>query len=482
MLDDKELQQKPHAELLEIIKQQQDKIINQDSLITQLHDALKLNRHQRFGKNSERDTDAVQLDIFNEAEVTLESQPVANESDEQTITVPEHQRKKGRNKLPKDLKRVEIVYDLNDADKHCPCGCTMVCIGDERSEQLDIIPAKAQVLVHIRKKYACQGCQKNIKQAELPKQPIPKSLASANTLAHVLVAKFQDALPLYRQESIFRRTGIDLPRSTLSNWVIRSAQLLKPLVNLLQSNLLDYDVAYADETRVQVLHEPGREAKQRSYMWLFAGGRPDQFGLVYRYAPSRAQVVPNTFLGDFKGYLHCDGYQSYDSLAKQRDVTLVGCWYHVRRKFFEASKVSSRAGLAKQAIQLIKKLSDIERDIKKIKANADKIRDIRQLRAKPILNKFKTWLDEKSLVIAPSSLIGIAINYTLRQWPKLLIYLEDGRLELSNNLAERAIKPFVMGRKNWLFAHSVRGADSAAIIYSLIETCKAHDMEPFNYL
>lgn len=485
-----ELQQKTPSELLEIIKFQQleivdhiKKITTQETLITQLNDALKLSRHRQFGKSSERDVQSGQLSIFNEAEADVSIAKALEEANEQdTISVPAHQRKKRNRKLPDALPRVEVVHDVDDADKQCECGCVMTCIGDERSEQLDIIPAKAQVIVHVRKKYACEGCKQNMKQATLPKQPIPKSMATPGTLAHVLVSKFQDALPLYRQETIFQRGGIDIPRSTLSSWVIRCGDLLQPLVNLIQSDILAYDIAFADETRVQVLREPGREAQRQSYMWMFAGGEPSKFGYVYRYDAHRAHDIPLAFLRDFKGYLHCDGFSGYDALSTKLDIKQAGCWYHVRRKFVEASNVSKKDGLAKQAVQFIKRLSDIERDIKQSTASADKAKDIRALRALPIINTFKQWLDSKVNTVPSGFPIGKAIEYTLRQWPKLLTYLDDGRLHISNNLSERAIKPFVIGRKNWMFAASVDGADAAATIYSLIETCKAHDAQPYDYL
>lgn len=489
MLDINVLQQKTSSELLDIIKLQQDKLAaqqakihSQETLITQLSDALTLSRHRQFGKRSEREVVDGQFSIFNEAEAEIAKTKSAEEVESDTIDVPAHKRKKHNRKLPSNIPRTEIVYDLDDNDKHCQCGNTLSCIGDERSEQIDIIPAKVNVIVHVRKKYACQDCKQTIKQAAMPKQPIPKSIATPGTLAHILVSKFQDALPLYRQEAIYQRCGIEIPRSTLSNWVIRCGDLLKPLVNLLQSNILDYDIAFADETRVQVLREPGREAEKQSYMWMFAGGSPDKFSYVYRYNASRAHDIPLAFLQDFDGYLHADGFSAYDTVAHKSKIKLVGCWYHVRRKFVEAAKVSKQDGLAKHAIKIIKQLSDIERDIKNSKASSEKAKAIRQLRAKPIIEKFRLWLEQKINTVPPSFPIGKAIAYTLKQWSKLITYLEDGRLHISNNLSERAIKPFVIGRKNWLFNTSVDGADASAIIYSLIETCKAHDIQPYDYL
>lgn len=505
MLATDELQQKNASELIDIISSlraevtnSQEIIAEKDSLISAkestisqnkktisyLVEQLKLGRHQRFGKSSERDEDHPQKSLFDEAGINETPDAIneddRNENDAETQVSSHARKKRARQPLPGGLKRIEVIHDLSDAEKQCPCGCEMSLIGDERSEQLEIIPAKVYVVVHVKMKYACKGCNETIKQTPPPALPIPKSIAAPGLLANVLVSKFEDHLPLYRQESILERIGVDIPRASLSNWVIKCANLLKPLVNLIQSNILDYDVAFADETTVQVLREVERPPDKKSYMWLFTGGRPGEEGSVYRYAPSRAHQVPLEFFGDYRGYLHCDGFKAYDTLAAKSDITLVGCLYHARRKFMDAEKVSKKSGLAKNAVNIIKQLARIEAQIKD--CQPEKIQQVRRERSLPIMNKFKLWLDKQINYVPKESLIGNAIAYTLSQWPKLMVFLDDGRLEISNNRSERSIKPFVIGRKNWLFANSVSGVEAACVIFSLIETCKIHKIQAYDYL
>jgi transposase len=466
----------------EIIFDKNNIIADKNKIIEYLYEQFRLGRYKRFGSKSEKDLGgACQLSLFDEA-VTPDNMSEIEEADEE-LTIPEHKRKKkGRKALPKHLPRKQEIYDLPENEKTCSCGCALTYIGDETSEQLEVIPMKVYIIEHIRKKYACRGCEETIKQASMPKQPIPKSIAAPGLLAHTLVSKFEDHLPLYRQEHILQRVGIDIPRATLSHWVIKCAQLLSPLTKLLLAHIHGYDVAYADESTVQVLKEPGRSAESKSYMWVLGGGPPDKFALVYHYAPSRAHTVPLDLLEDFDGFLHCDGYQAYDVLASKINIVLVACWYHVRRKFKEAQKVSPKDGLATYAIQIIKKLALIEEKAKMDKLTPEQRYQLRQRHAAPILESFKAWLDKQIHTVPPKTLIGEAIGYTLNQWDKLMVYLQDGRLEISNNRTERAIKPFATGRKNWLFANSVEGAKAAAVIYSLIQTCQYQKIDSYNYL
>jgi len=490
MVKQDDLQQKTPEELAEIILSLQGSLNKKDTVITQQHNTiqqlyeqLRLNRYKRFGAKSEKDIDGEhQHSLFDEAKPP-ENKSEIEDADE-TLTIPEHQRKKkkGRKGLPKNLPREQKIYDIADKDKVCACGCELTHFANEVTEQLEIIPAKIYIIEHICKKYACKSCESTIKQAKKPKQPIAKSIAGPGLLAHTLVAKFEDHLPLYRQEHILQRIGVDIPRATLSNWVIKCAELLSPLTKLLLDYIYNYDVGYADETTVQVLNEPGRSAQSKSYMWVFGGGPPDKFSLVYHYAPSRGHAVALEVLDSFTGYLHCDGYQGYDLLAKKTDIKQVGCWYHLRRKFKDAQKVSPKDGLAKHAIQVIKKLSLIEKQAGLDKLSPEQRYEVRQRKALPIINAFKQWIIENKDKAPSKSLLGEAFTYAKNQWPKLLVYLEDGRLEFSNNRTERAIKPFALGRKNWLFANSVSGANAAATIYTLIQTCKHHKVQPYYYL
>lgn len=484
MINAEELKNKTKNELLALINAYEEKCKNQTITISQLLEQLKLSRHKRFGSQSEKsDEDAPQQCLFDEA--AMPSNEGEIEKADEAITIASHQRKTnkkpGRKALPAELPREEVFYDISEAEKQCHCGCALAHIGNDTSEQLEIIPAKVYVIKHVRKKYACRSCEETIKIAPLKKQPIPRSIAAPGLLAHTLIAKYQDHLPLYRQEKMLTRIGVDIPRATLSLWVIKSAKLLEPLVKLMEEIIQNHDVAWADETRVQVLKEPGRKAKTKSWMWAFGGGPPDKFCLVYQYDTSRGHEVPYGFLDGFKGYLHCDGYSAYDLLSIKTGITQVGCWYHARRKFVDAEKVSNKPGLATHAIKKIAMLAGIEANIKEQQLDAAATYDYRNKYAVPMIDEFKAWLDESRLKTPPKSLIGQAMTYASNQWPKLKNYLQDGRLENNNNRMERAIKPFAVGRKNWLFSNSVQGAKSGAVIYSLIETCKAHNVEPYDW-
>jgi hypothetical protein len=277
--------------------------------------------------------------------------------------------------------------------------------------------------------------------------------------------------------------GVEIARNTLSHWMIKVSELCLPLYKLLQHNIATYDVAYSDETTVQVLHEEDRLPESKSFMWCFIGGPPDKKCGFYHYDPGRSHGILLEMLEGFTGYLHCDGYSAYDTFAKVTSgVSLVGCWMHCRRKFFEVAKTLKSEGLAHKAVTMIAKLYKIEADLKAKNALYDEIYQCRQQFSKPLLNKFKAWLDENSVRIRPKSPLGDAFGYALNQWDKLIRYLDDGRLEIDNGRTERAIKPFVIGRKNWLFCDSIAGAKAAEILFSIIETAKLHRLEPYSYL
>lgn len=466
-------QEKTKEELLEII-------IQQTQQIDSLSELLRIYRYRQFG-NKPESIAPEQLGIFNDAELpkNLESIIAAGEE----IHVPAHTRNKtpGRKPLPADLPREQRVYDLTEEEKTCGCGKELTHIKDEVCEQLEIIPAKVYVIQHVRKKYACRNCEETIKTADMPAQPIPRSIASPGLLSHVLVSKYQDHLPLHRQEQMLRRIGIDIPRSTLCLWVIRSAELLKPMLSLIKQEILGYDVAYSDETTVQVLKDPNKGAQSKKYMWLFAGGPSEKFAYYYHYHHARSHDVAANFFAGYKGYIHCDGYPGYDALvATSADIILAGCLYHARRKFVEIIKVTqAKEGVACDVIKFITTLAKIEDEIKEL--SVDERFNVRFQRAKPVLDELHAYLVATQPRIPPKSLLGQAVAYTLNQWSKLITYLRDGRLENNNNRSERAIKPFAIGRKGWLFSDSVAGAHASATIFSFVETCKYHNIEPYDW-
>jgi transposase len=469
----------------------QEKELSYQSRIQYLEERIRLLQNELFGRKSEKlpKEDRDQLLLFNELEAKKESQD-NNGSDE--IIVAEHSRKKrGRKALPQDLPRVEVIHDLSEEEKICACGSPLSRIGEEVCEKLDIIPAKIQVIRHIRYKYACKSCEgvesnePTVKIAAAAVELIPKSIATCGLLAHLLVAKFEDALPFYRQEKIFVRMGIELSRATMCNWAVKVAERIKPLMNLLHQEIRCGPFINIDETPVQVLNEPGRSNTSKSYMWVYRGGDPQKPVLIYQYQPTRSGQVPLEFLRDYHGYVQTDGYSGYDLLGRQSGIILVGCWAHVRRKFFEVIKAKSnpkKRGHAEDALDYIGRLYALERQAAANEFTNPQLYQFRQEAAKPILNEFNGWLMRMSSLTPPKGLLGKAVNYTLRNWNRLIRYVEDARLRPDNNLAENAIRPFVLGRKNWLFSGHPNGADASAAIFSLIETAKANSLKAYEYL
>jgi len=452
-----------------------------------LEDYIRLHKQKRFGPSSEAEPG--QGELFDEAEQLLEEeQPQESAAEAPCVSALIPKKKAGRKPLSKDLPRIDIIHDLSDEEKHCHCGTELKPIGEQVSEQLDIVPMKIQVLRHIRKKYACPCCEQSVKTAPLPPQPIPKSHASAGLLAHVAVSKYADALPLHRQANILERFDGNITRTTLANWMIRAGQLIQPLINLLQDNLLDRNYIHCDETTVQVLKEPNKSAQSHSYMWVRVSGDPGERTILYHYADSRSAKVAQSLLKDFSGYLQSDGYSGYNSVGNnEHPVTAIGCWAHARRKFIEAeqsqpkpAKTANKMSKTKMALNYIAKLYAIEQRIKDLPP--DKKTEQRQLYSVAILDELRQWLEKTKSKVPPQTLLGKAFTYLDNQWEKLIVYTQDGCLTMDNNIAENAIRPFVVGRKNWLFSNSQRGATASANLYSLIETAKANAVEPYSYL
>jgi len=443
-----------------------------------LLEQFRLAQQKRFGVSSEAHPE--QGELFNEAEVEDDKTEVV----EQEISYARRQPR--RKKLPKDLPRDIIIHDISDEDKICDCcGEELHQIGESVSEKLEFIPAQIKVIEHVRLKYSCRGCEKHgikneIKIAPLPASPIPKGIATPSLLSQIITSKYQYGLPLYRQESMFKQYGIALGRKTMSEWMMKSSHLFKPLIERLQQVLLEQPVIHADETPLKVI----KEDKKKCYMWVYCTGTdsPNESGLpnivLYDYQNSRAGSCPVNYLGDFNGFLQVDGYAGYH----QVDATLVGCMAHARRKFKEAeqSQPKGKTGKSNWALNHIQKLYRIETGLKD-KSVQEKYAT-RKAKSLPLLNEFKQWLDKSAEQVPPKSAIGKAISYSRNQWENLEQYVTDGHLSIDNNRAERAIKPFVIGRKNWLFANTTNGANASAVLYSLIETAKANGLIPFDYI
>jgi transposase len=454
-----------------------------------LEERVRFLQKALFGRKSEKrppEIEGRRLGLFNEAEVLAEK-PAATE----TLVVPEHTRRTPKRKpLPENLPRLEVVHDLDEEEKVCACGAKLCRIGEEVSEKLDIIPAKIQVIRHIRYKYACKTCQgvegegATVKIAPPPLELIPKGLATSGLVAHIAVSKYSDALPLYRQEKIFSRHGIEHTRSTMAGWMVKAAERCEPLMRLLQRELVSGPLVNADETPVQVLDEPGRANTTKSYTWVFRGGAPGKEVVFFRYSPTRSGDVPKEILDGYRGYLQTDAFSAYDGLAGE--VRLVGCFAHARRNFVKViearGKGSQKKGSAEVALDYIRKLYNIERVARSQGFSPPELRDFRKERAEDVLGEFKSWMDERVRPTPPKGLLGKALNHALNHWPKLIRYVEDGHITPDNNAVENAIRPFVVGRKNWLFAGHPNGAHASATLFSLIETAKSCGLEPYRYL
>lgn len=452
-----------------------------------LEEYLRLAKQQRFGASSEQSPD--QIALFNEAETTLAED--VNGDDETAAeadvagTTPAR-RKPVRKPLPAHLPRVVKIYELPLEQRQCDCGCTLCEIGEEISEQLEMIPAQFQVIRHVRKKYACKGCEDTVRTAEKPAQMLPKGNASAATLAAVITHKYQDGMPLYRQSQIFERMDIALSRQTLSGWVLGAAQRLTPFAAHLHATLLQGTLIHMDETVVQVLHEPDKPekaAQSQSYMWVRRGGPPGKPVVLFDYDSSRSSAVPLRLLEGYEGALMTDGYEGYNAVVKANKLTHVCCMVHLRRKFTEAQKAlpaKTRNARIEMALSYIAKLYAIERQYEESDSNTR--HQARQEQSKPLLEKFKIWLDKTQEEVLPKGKLGEAIQYAQKYWGKLTRYIESGDWPIDNNVAENAIRPFVVGRKAWLFSNTANGAHASATLYSIIETAKANGHEPYHYL
>jgi len=468
-------------DLQSIITEKDARINELTAQYQQILEQFRLAQQRQFGRSSEAGAD--QLGLFNESEQIVEADDETL-AEQETITYTRNKPK--RKLLPKDLPRDTIVHDIEDKTCAC-CSHELHRMGEETSEQLEFMPASIKVIEHVRLKYSCRHCEQqgtevNIQIAPVPPSPIPKSIATPSLLSQIITSKYQYALPLYRQEQMFRQYGIDLSRKTMADWMIKSSELLIPIYDRLKAVQLQQAVVRADETPIKVIHEE----KQRCYMWVYCtgtdspgGGRDSLANIVlYDYQASRSGSCPARYLASYRGYLQVDGYAGYG----QTEAILAGCMAHARRKFIEAQKIQikGKTGKADWAINHIRKLYRIESDIKDLTA-PEKQKE-RQQKARPLLDQFKAWLDKSVNQVPPKSAVGMAIAYSLGQWEKLERYLENGHLQIDNNRAERAIKPFVIGRKNWLFANTTNGANASAVLYSLIETAKANGLTPFDYL
>ena len=461
------------------------------SRVNWLEQVLDLFKRNDFGSKSEKISKDMQEQIgrlFDEAELiqNVEKEAAA------TVEVKSHARQKKAKTsiwehLPEGTTKELVEHYLTAENALCPkCGTPMEIIGKKEYRTLIIVPAQYKVRIDVCYTYACKECPENgdnvtVVEAPRPKQVIAGGFASPEAIAHIMTQKFVMGSPLYRQEQEFHRQGLELSRKTMANWLLQSADMwLRPIYDLMHKKLLEHDVLHADETTLQVLHEDGRKPQSKSYMWVYrTSGCAEHPIVLYKYETTRSGSCAREFLEGFKGYLHTDGYHVYHNL--NLGVTSVGCLVHARRKFYDVIKLNKKDGAnqnAAKAVGYFTKLFKIEDAL--AKKSAEERYQKRLELEKPILDELFAWAEK--LYVTPKSKLGEAVTYLLNQKKYLYNYLLDGRLESSNNRAERSVKPFVIARKNFLFANTANGADGSSIIFSLIETAKENKLDPYRYL
>jgi transposase len=486
-----------------------------DELYTKVawyEEQLRLSAHRRFGTSSEATTGQT-ASLFDEAEILAD--PALPEPTVETVTVTRQKNQKGQRKAQlAHLEVHDVEHPADESEQQCRC-CQepMKFVDWQVRQQIDVVPAKAILTRHKQPIYACQTCHDNGEPAPIrtietmPVPAFPKSLASPSLVAYLIMQKYVLGVPLYRQEQNMDTFDLQIGRQTMANWVIAGASWLKYMFFRIHQILIILDIVHADETKVQVLNEAGRAATTDSTMWLYRSGRDGPPIVLFDYQISRAGEHAKKFLQGFGGYdetskqitrtkyLQVDGWDAYNCVpreviidhVKTVDVILVGCWAHARRKFDEACKVvkpserkSGKMLAAEKGLKFCNDLYAIEKKL--VGASAQQRYDVRREESEPLLAQMKDWLDKMAVEALPKLAFGRAVAYCLNEWGKLTQFLRDGRLEIDNNRAERSIKSFVIGRKNWLFANSVKGAESSAIIYSVVETAKENQLIPFEYL
>lgn len=430
----------------------------------------------RFGSSSESLEASTQAVLFDQilADTALEDRAAQDEN--KPPAIPRIKGQAIRQALPASLPRIEHHHEIQET--HCACGQAFKRIGQEVSEQLDCVPAQFFVLRHIRGKYACACCQ-TIQAAPMPAQIIDKGIPAAGLLAQVVVAKHDDHLPLYRQEEIYRRSGVHIPRSSMAQWIGICGVRLAPLAQALREFILDHSVIHADETPVSLL-APGRGKTKRAYVWVYRTTNfVAQRAVLFDFAASRAGEHPRRVLQGFDGTLVTDDYSGYHALHAQGRVTSALCMAHARRKLFEAHQLNA-SQIAGQAVTLIAKLYEIEREARELDPEARRL--LRQQRSRPVADALHAWLLAQRQTLANADATAKAIDYSLSNWRALTRYLDDGNVPIDNNAAENAIRPLVVGRKNWLFVGSQQAGERAAVVMSLIESAKLNGHDPWAYL
>ena len=469
-------------------------LATRDEAIAALQEQVRLLLARRFGASSERVADG-QLGLFNEAEELAEGPDEETPEEEEGVGVTGHRRRRRgkRAPLPEHLPRIDVVHELAEHERVCPHdGAALEAFGEEVSEQLDVEPMRFRVLRHRRVKYRCRCCESSLHTAPMTPQPIPKSAASPGLLAFIATSKYVDGLPLYRLSKQFARIAVDIPRQTMARWMVQSGDVVQPVINLLRERMLDGGYVHCDETTVQVLEEPGKSAQSKSYMWVQVSGTGEQPVVLFDYDPSRSAEVPKRLLDGFSGFLQTDAYSGYNDVVRDNAITRVLCLAHARRHFVDGLKAQGinpdklpakppdKARRLLTALSYLRTIYTVERRIRG--RPPDERYEVRQKEIRPVLERLHAWAKTTQPKVAPKTPLGKALAYLLAHWEGLTRFLDDGRLEVDNNRAENAIRPFTLGRRAWLFSATVEGAKASASLYSLVETAKANGLEPYAYL
>ena len=479
------------AERDAVIANHEASIAERDAMIEHLQEQVRLLLAKRFAPSSEKMPDG-QLGLFNEAEASAaEHEPT--ESEPGTEVAAHRRGRPKRAPLPAHLPRVDIEHRLAESERTCPHhGVELERFGEVVSEQLDIIPAQVRVLRHVRGKYRCPSCEGHLRTAAMPAQPLAKSFASPGLLSFIATAKYADALPLYRQCQQFQRIGVELSRTTLARWMVGMGELVVPLINVLRDELLERPYLLMDETTVQVLKEPGKTPESKSQLWAQMSAGPEPPIVLFEYDPTRSGEVPIRLLEGFDGALHCDGYSGYMPAVRAYNLVHLACWAHARRHFVDALKSlglnpkklpANPPAKARRTLFVLQKIRTLYAIERRIRDKPPEYRRLaRQSESVAVLDALRAWLDDTIDKIPPSTVLGKAMAYLNNQWDALVRFCDDGRYGIDTNPVENALRPFVVGRKNWLFCDTVAGAHASARLYSLIETAKANGLDPYAYL
>jgi len=462
------------AEAITQIRKLRDENAHLKHDVHQLEVMLRLKHMSQFAPSSERH---VATPLF------PGQAPVADDDAKREIKA-HLRRKKKRGVFPENAVTVIVPHDVPEKDRVCPMhGVDLTRGANRTTRRVEWVPAVVRFIEHVSATYCCPICDKVVKIAELPPSPIPGSIATPSLLAQVATAKFADGLPLYRQEAIMARAGIEISRTTLATWMGKVATLLTPLCNLFDDLLLLSKVLFIDETHLQVLKVPGKKATSKSYLWVRVGHVDGKKIVLFHFDPTRASEVPVSLLEGYRGFVTTDDYCGYNRIEKMPGIRRLQCWMHIRRFFSKALKAlgkHGRGGLADQALTRIRELYAIERECADFDVEERRCHRIEF--AKPKLDDFHEWLEIARGDLPPKSATAKAVTHALKVWDQLVVYLEDGHLLMDNGPAENAIRPVAVGRKNFLFCDSVEGAETTAVLYSVVETAKAHGFDPFAYL